>query len=163
MGIKIEKTTNASLQLKLISVKDSAIDWAASYPDEAELAQKKAVYQNEYDLQKLVFVEGEKPTLFVFRHPKRVDVSRKIRGIFSQQINGQAQQDLFTEIWNTSFVGTEEGLDGGALVEADRRGNRITDNFFQALEDSGVFEELAAAFCRIANNDRTSEEARSKK
>lgn len=160
MAVKIQKKTESSQLLKLISVTDDAIDWSKSYADEdASDDDKKLRYAKEHDLQALVFADGAAPTLFVFEHPHRVDVGRKIRGLYTKSLTGQGVGvDLWTEIWDKAYLGTEEGLDGAPRDQPPRRDGRMTDAYFQALEDSGIFAELALAFLAVVGRDRSSPE-----
>lgn len=158
MGIEIKKVTSGDRLLKIISVLDDAIDWEKSFPDERDssIEEKQRVYERDHDLSQLVFLEDKKPTMFVFKHPLRVDVSRKIRNVYTLNLSrGSARSDMFTDIFHVSYLGTEEGIDGGILAEAPRRDSLITDAYMQGLEDSGVFEEIAQTVVAIINKKPT--------
>ncbi len=162
MGVKLKKQTERDLLLRIVLSVDSAIDWEKTYPEIMEHDDKVAEYKRTHDATKLVYIEGDQPSLFVFDHPKRVDVGRKIRGLYArQQVSSKEQIDLFTEIWDKAFLGIEEGHDSGPLVSPNRINGRITDEYFQSLEDSGVFSEAAFAFMQAA--DRSSDNALDKK
>lgn len=163
MAIKLQRKTNNTQLLKLVSVLDDAIDWEKTYGDESSLPRKRSRYLKEHKISDLVFAEGVQPTLFVFEHPCRVDVARKIRHLYTKQMTARDQSDIFTEVWDKSFLGTEEGLDGSAREEPARRDSHITDGYFQTLEDSGVFEELAAAVLEVANENQAVRELNKKK
>lgn len=165
MAIKVQKRTNNALLLKLVSVDDSAIDWEQSCLDGGDNEDdRRESYGKDHRISRLKFKEGEdSPTIFVFEHPNRVDVARKLRGLYTKQIAGNGDTDLFTEVWDRTFIGTEDGLDGAAMVCVPRRNGRITDDSFQALEDSGVFGELAGAYLQVANADRAADSEAAKK
>lgn len=164
MAIKLEKKTVSDKLYKVVSVLDDAIDWDKSYPDDLDstVEEKKAMYRRYHELSKLVFLEDGKPTLFVFKHPSRVDISKKVRAVYTNQLSQAGNtQDLFTEIFNICFIGTEEGLDGGVLTEAERRGGVITNGYMQGMEDSGAFEEIAACLLNVINRG-SNEDAKKK-
>lgn len=190
MGIKLEKTTDPKLRLKLISVIDSAIDWDSSYQDPSDLVdddldkqqesaeelpdisvsavveqslekRKKAHYEKHHDESKLRFKEGDMPTLFVFHHPHRSDVSRKMRELASMMYadsqkgrKDRVERDMFSAVFHSFYLGREEGF-GGELIPVQKINQRITDDAIQELEDAEVFIELNAAFMKIYNQDRT--------
>jgi hypothetical protein len=148
MAVKLERTTNANERLSLISVLDDAIDWDQTYPDELSVHRKQSRYEQSREIKDLVFKEDVQPTIFVFDHPNRLDVRRKIRSAFARQAKAADQSDLFTEVWEKAFVGTQEGLDSKEIEPAPRRNGQITDAYYQALEDADVFVELATVFVR---------------
>lgn len=154
MAITIKKRTDSKQQIKFISQQDDAINWADSYADEGDEAAKRNRHITDPDLIQLRFHADKQPTLFVFHHPFRVDIARGVRNIVTMAARGKSS-DLYTECYNVGFVGTEEGLDGGKLDSAPRRNGKIPDDFFQALEDSGVFEEMALNFIREANREKS--------
>lgn len=190
MSIKLEKTTNGTKTLKIISVVDSAIDWDESYPnpedlqdeleeekqhdvnelpnintsDSVELSlekRKKAHYERHHDESKLRFKQDDAPTLFVFAHPHRVDVARKMREIAANMYadtqrgkKDKVDRDMFTAVFHHFYLGTEQGF-GGTREVAQRINGRMTDDLIQALEDAEVFIELNSAFMRVYNQDRT--------
>lgn len=163
MAVKLERKTQDKQLLKLVSVIDDAIDWDAMYPDETSDERKKVRYKDSYDIQELKFVEGKQPSLFVFQHPHRVEIARKIRHIVSAQIQGKVTSDMHTELWDIAYLGLQDGMDGAEREEPPRRDGHITDGFFQTLEDSGVFLELGTAFLSLAHRDRVEREAQLKK
>lgn len=161
MATEIKRTTDPKRLLKLVPMVDDAIDWELSYPDVVDPVEgddgkpslteaRKIAHVQQCDLTQLRFIEGRVPTLFVFKHPHRVDVARELRQLVYQLPaavkGGNAKPlDAIAETWQIAFIGTEEGLDGGALSEAPRRGSRLPDDYIQALTDSGVFEALGGA------------------
>jgi hypothetical protein len=166
MAIQIKKVTGSDKLLKIISVLDSAIDWDKSFSqgnDDYTLEDKQKLYEKDHEISRLVFlteidhVTGQtvdlKPTMFIFNHPLKVEISRKIRSVWSNNLarGVSGKSDLFTDIFNVAYMGTEEGLDGGILELAPRRDGVITDAYMQGLEDSGVFEELSTAIISVIN------------
>ncbi len=146
---------------------DDAIDWDASYEGEGlEGMRKKSRYRTEHDQAKLTYKEGARPTLFVFRHPRRVDSSRSLRKTFTSVLRGSGDKELFTEVWQENFIGTQEGHEA-VLLNAPRPGDEelLSDKYLQALEDAEVFDELAQAFVMVANKRGAGDKAevRSKK
>ena len=191
MAIKLEKSTDAKKVLKLISVVDSAINWDESYSDPQDLNEdeeetkksngdsslpdvgaedlvelpllerKKAHYSKYHDESKLRFKENDLPTLFVFCHPHRADVSRKMRELASAMYadsqrgkKEKIERDTFSAVFHSFYLGREEGF-SGERIDAPRMNHRITDDTIQELEDAEVFIELNAAFMRVYNQDRT--------
>jgi hypothetical protein len=188
MAVKIEKTTDSKKLLKIISVTDSAIDWDMSYPDPEDLQddeesndskditdlpefvevidvplekRKKDHFSKHHDESKLRFKEDDAPTLFVFQHPHRVDVARKMRELASEMYTDaqkgrktKVDKDMFTSVFHNFYVGMEQGF-GGTLEKPNKINGRITDDTIQALEDAEVFIELNAAFMRVYNEDRS--------
>ena len=169
MAIKLERKTPNAKQLKLVSVFDDAIDWDRSCLDEVPSIvptdadgnpspgfqaddksmeearnRRRLAYLKSHKLDTLVFLPDTTPTVFVFDHPHRVDVSSKVRVI--QTALQKRDADIITDVWQGCFLGTEEGLDGAPLVMATRRDGRLTADIVQALEDQGVFEELGTAY-----------------
>ena len=191
MAAKLAKTTEKKKALKLISVTDSAIDWDSSYAEPGDLEDddaddsadadsdlphvdeateslsliemKKAHYKKSHCTDKLKFKTNDLPTQFVFGHPHRVDVARKVReigsAIYAAEQRGQknkADKDMFTAVFHHFFLGTEEGFSGDR-VPPPRIGGKVTDEYLQGLEDAEVFVELNVAFMRIHNVDRNKE------
>jgi len=189
MSVKMQQTTDQKKLLRLITVVDSAIDWDASYPDPMDLQEdeesemlddvsslpkikevkagltpteeKKEHYKKHHDETKLKYKGDDAPTVFVFSHPHRADVARKMReiasGIYSDSQRGKkdkAETDMFTAVFNHFFVGVEEGF-GADLVRVKRINGRVTDELIQSLEDAEVFLELNSAFMSVYNEDRT--------
>lgn len=165
MAIKIHAITQNKQLLKMVSVLDDAIDWEATYPDESSQPRKESRYKSERNVNDLTFKEGESPTVFVFEHPDRVDVARKVRGLYQRGISSAGskdQNDIWTEVWDKTFLGTQEGFEG-KLEAPTRRGDHITDGYFQGVEDAGVFEEFAGAFLDIGGKNKAAERAAAKK
>lgn len=199
MGIKLEKVTDGKKTLKIISVLDSAIDWEASYADPEDLEeetskeeknnnnnelpdvivadhenvplekQKKDHYSRHHDESKLRFKKDDLPTLFVFAHPHRVDVARKMRELASNMYadtqkgkKEKVERDMFTAVFHHFYLGTEQGF-SGEREPVQRINGRITDDVIQALEDAEVFIELNSAFMRVYNQDRSKLKERSEK
>lgn len=191
MAVKIQKTTDQKKVLKIISVTDSAIDWDESYPNAGDLEdddadeedekleddsalptvaevvsldpveQKKAHYRKHHDESKLKFKADDKPTLFVFGHPHRADVSRKMRelagSMYANDRRGNKEKvdrDMFTAVFHHFYLGMEQGFEGQRELVA-RVNGRLTDETLQGLEDSDVFIELNSAFMRTYNQDRS--------
>lgn len=186
MAVKLEKTTDSKKVLKIISVTDSSIDWDDSYPDAEDLEEeeeikkieddnlpvvtelvdltleerKKAHYSKHHDETKLRFKKDDIPTLFIFAHPHRVDVSRKMREIASNMYSDsqrgkkdKVEKDMFTSVFHYFYLGMEQGF-SGERETVQRINGRITDDIIQALEDAEVFIELNSAFMRVYNQDR---------
>lgn len=150
-----EKKVAKDQKLKIVSVRDSAIDWDESYKGEIDdIEVKQQEYAKNHDLSKIVFLEGVEPWYFIFEHPLRIDIKSRINGIYSK--DKDKEKDVFREILNIAYLGYEVGLDG-TLVEVPRRaanieGKRvITEEAMQALSDSVVFEEISMAFFSILN------------
>lgn len=167
MAVKLKKTTQADQLLKLISLTDTAIDWGKSYThvedsEDEDWQQRKVEHVVSPDLSKLSFKDGEAPTLFVFKHPRRVDVRRELRAAYAKQMQGKSQ-DIFSEVWELAFIGTEEGLDGVKLDTAPRRGGKLTTEYCQALEDAGVLPEMANALLNYARSSVDDDETVLKK
>lgn len=153
MAIKIEKRTASNRLLKVVSVRDDAIDWKRSFAEEPDADEdwKRAEYTRFHDTSKLVYLDDLKPTFFIFDHPARVDVSRKVRAVYSAALaTKKGSSDLFTEVFNVAFLGIEEGFDA-VMAQAPRREGVIGDVYMQGLEDSGVFEEVASVFIDALN------------
>lgn len=187
MAVSLEKKTDKKMMLKIISSTDTAIDWNESYPSPEDLQEedvesskdsselpviveqkemslvekKKDHYSRHHDDTKLSFKKDDSPTLFVFQHPHRADVARRMREIASgmyadSQRNKKAkvESDMFTAVFQNFFVGTEQGI-GAKLEDAPRINGRLSDEYIQSLEDAEVFIELNAAFMRVYNQDRS--------
>jgi len=198
MAVKLEKTTDIKKTLKIISVIDSAIDWDESYPnpedlqDEDEIEerkqhnvnelpvvvekvemslekQKKDHYAKHHDETKLRFKKDDEPSLFVFAHPHRVDVARKMREIASniyadtqRNKKDKVERDMFTSVFHHFYLGSEQGF-GGTREVAVRVNGRMSDDAIQALEDAEIFIELNSAFMRVYNQDRNKSKHQSEK
>lgn len=188
MAVILQKTTDSKKLLKIISVTDSAIDWDASYPNPEDLQddeedndskeitelpdfieanneplekRKKDHFSKHHDESKLKFKQDDAPTLFIFQHPHRVDVARKMRELASEMYadsqkgkKSKVDKDMFTAVFYNFYVGMEQGF-GGVLEKPNKINGRITDDTIQGLEDAEVFIELNAAFMRIYNEDRS--------
>ncbi len=160
MALKAGTKTPKDRLLKVISVLDTAIDWEKSYSEDRDLSEdgKQNSYLVTHDISQLVFLEGEKPTLCVFKHPARVEVSRKVRAAYTRHLsNMNGKSDLFTEIFNIAFLGKQEGLDSESIAEAPRRDGVITDDYMQEFEDCGAFEEIGAYLIAVINKKVDSE------
>lgn len=151
MAVQLVRKTSSDMLFKVISVTDDAIDWDKTYADEGDIGERQARHLKEHDTAALVFKDGAQPTMFVFDHPNRVDTAQKLRQVYARATNGKADADLFTEVYQKAFKGTEEGLDGGDMAAAPRRGGDLTKDFLQMLLDADVFDELALAFLAAAN------------
>jgi len=189
MAIQLTKKTDSKSLLKIISVTDSAIDWDASYAEPGDLEddtptakqddlpevseenslsledQKKRRYSRDHDTTKLKFKQDDLPTQFVFNHPHRVDVARKIREISGQIYaaqsagkNAKADKDMFTLVFHNFYMGLEQGF-GNQREAAPRINGRVTDEYLQTLEDAEVFMELNRAFMTVYNEDRSKDKA----
>lgn len=186
MAIKLEQITESKKMLEIISVKDSAIDWDNSYSQEEDFQdedsetknsndeiadsietqefvslekRKKDHYQRHHDASKLKFKIDDTPTVFVFHHPHRADVSKKMRELASQMYADRSkkekvERDMFSSVFHYFYVGTKQGF-GSELEKANKINNKIPDSLIQALEDAEVFIELNSAFMRVYNQDRT--------
>ncbi len=163
MGVSLTRRTQSHQLLKLVSVTDDAIDWQATYPDmEGEEAKRKR-YEGDHDVASLKFLEGKTPTLFVFEHPARVDVDRKVRRSWTNLIKPNSNTDLWTDVWNDVYLGKEEGFLDAPREEPSRQGGKLTDNFLQSLLDAGVFDELGQALLNVAQQGAKSDNAATKK
>lgn len=151
MAVKLVKSTAKEQQLKLVSVRDDAIDWYATYPEMGpDVKSKKKRYEKERDVTVLRWEEGKKPTLFVFHHPKRAEIARRMRITYTRTLSDSAKAEIFTEIFNEAFIGTQEGFEG-KMDAAPRIDDKITEDYYQALEDAGVLTEIAGAFLAVVN------------
>lgn len=174
MAVKLEKVTDPNQMLKVVVSIDSAIDWDRSMPDfedtpedepeedddegmeeEGEdnslVARKQRAYRRDHDATKLVFKEGDEPTFFVFKHPRRAEVARKLRGLYGEMFSGgvgkkkKISNDMYSATFNAAYVGSHDGFEG-AMQEAQRIHGNITNQYWQMLEDAGVVEELGTAY-----------------
>lgn len=145
MSIKLEARTNNRQLLKLVGIEDDAIDWDATYPDEGSLDAKRARYLRTHDIRELQWKEGCDPTVFVFEHPARVDVDRKVRHYWTQLLKPGAKNDLWIDVWNGLYLGLEEGLVNAPRQEPPRQGTELTQGFLQALLDEALLQELGQA------------------
>lgn len=154
MAVKLERKTPRDKLLKVVSSTDSAIDWEKSFPG-AELTEKgkRDEYDERHELDKLVFKDGDHPTVFVFDHPARADVCESLRGAFAAQASGRGGSDLYNAVFNDAFLGTQEGFDG-VMNKPLKRNGKLTPEYLQALLDAGVFEELATTFIRVFRDTR---------
>lgn len=162
MAIKLERKTQSHQLLKLVSVDDDAIDWQATYPDDhgdagtggemtdEERQRKRARYLARHDIRELVFAEGAQPTVFVFEHPSRIDVDRKLRRSWTELLKPGSKSDIWTDVWNETFLGIEEGIVDAPRQPPPRQGDALTAGFLQALADAGVFAELGQAVVDLA-------------
>lgn len=163
MAIELKARTSSAQVLKVVSVLDNAIDWRESFAELGEdVDEKKERYLEEHNLEDLKFLPDGKPTLFVFKHPNRADVAKRVRQAYAKVIS-QEKSELFTEVFNTAFIGTEDGFDGAPLEQAERRDNKITERYYQMLMDAGVLEELARVFLKIVNQEKKGTEVKVKK
>ncbi len=163
MAIKLNKVTASNQLLKLVSVTDDAIDWDQSFPDISSIEKKKAHYHRTLRAQELVIKDGEQVTVFVFKHPKRVDVSKDIRNLYARMQNQVKNSDLLTEVWEKAFVGTQEGFaDESQLTQPPKVDGEISESYTQALLDAGVFGELAFLFLAAATTDMSDDVAKKK-
>ena len=154
MAIKLNRVTASNQLLKLVSVTDEGIDWDKSFPNIAGLEKKKAHYHKTLRAKELVAKDGEEITVFIFKHPKRVDVSKEIRGLYARMQNQVKETDLLTEVWEKAFVGTQEGFsDEAQLTCPPKIDGEITEEYIQALQDAKVFGEIALLFLSAATTD----------
>lgn len=158
MALDISKKTDANKTLRIISVLDDAIDWEKSYGGPGiDVDEKKKQYADSHDASKLEFFAGTgttPPTVFVFKHPRRLDVFEKTQDILmsSAGMSGKkgSERALMIDIINATFYGLAEGLAGEVAPYAkDKRG--FADDFFQGLIDAGVFQELGSVVLTEAN------------
>ena len=146
MATSIKPTTNPGEVLSIIPVVDDAIDWAASFPDLADEEMKRKRYSEDHDMSVLVFVQGSKPTIFQFAHPARADISTEVRKLYTRFGSGSGNApDLFREVFNLAYQGKREGLDG-EREPAPKHNGEIVTQYFQGIEDAGIFQELSLAF-----------------
>lgn len=146
MALKLERRTNSHQLLKLVAVADDAIDWALTYgPDGGSEADRRKRYEKSHDVRDLVFKDGTTPTVFVFEHPARVDVDRKVRRFWTDMLKPGSKADLWTDVWNELYLGKEEGLVDAPREEPPRQGGNLTESFLQLLVDADVFDELGQA------------------
>lgn len=163
MAVNLAKKTSADQLTLIISVIDSAIDWDRSLlaTSAQTIEEKKKYYSRVHDARTLVFKEGEIPTVFVFKHSKRVDVKKSVRLVASRMSGvGRSTEDvdLLEEVFQKCFEGTREGLDG-KQNQAPRVNGTITQEYLQALADAeddeghahDLFDELAAAYLATIN------------
>lgn len=164
MAIELKKVTDKTQTVKIVSSKDAAIDWDATYPEIDDYDKKEEKYSKNHKTSELTFLENAKPTLFVFKHPKRAEIAREIRKIYSHSFraNKKNQDDVFTEIFQTTFLGTEEGFES-KLDHVPKIDGLIPDDYFQALEDAEVFQELSLAYIDVINDTRGKKNDNSKK
>jgi hypothetical protein len=154
----MERVTEARQLLKLVAMEDDAIDWKATYPDldiegedeDAMIEKKKKAYAKHHRIGDLVFKDDAKPTVFVFEHPARVDTDRKIRRAWTELLKPGNKSDLWTDVWNETYLGKEEGLDGAAREPPPRHDGAIATTYMQMLSDAGVFDELGQAVAGYA-------------
>lgn len=175
MAVKLQRVTDSHQLLKLVSVTDDAIDWAHTYPklgkpedgqeiDPQAIDMKKARYLETHAIGDLVFLDGVNPTVWIFEHPARVDVDRKVRIAWTECLKPGSKSDLWTSIWHDVYLGKEEALDGAPRDEPPRQGDRLTTAFMQLLVDAKVFDELGQAVLDIARRRiSTSDSAAAKK
>lgn len=167
MAIELKKVTQANQTLKVIASSDTAIDWDAMEDKEApegraehlpELTPtecKKAAYMDGHDTASLKFKDGDKPTLFIFKHPHRQDVATSMRSLYSKIYNPMNNKnlgvELFKEVFDGAFIGTEDGFDGPLSQVPRDKTRKISADYLQALNDADVFDELALSFIDCAN------------
>lgn len=174
MSVSLTKKTSADSIVKLVSVVDSAIDWEKSYehvaPPKMEPAKdlsqekleefenikaaqhielKKARFIETHEISSLQFLEGERPTVFHFKHPKRVDVQSKVRSFaaknqMAMQAGNEMDLDALTEILHICYLGMSDGFDK-EMEHVSREKGRITVDVLQAFEDNEILLELAVA------------------
>jgi len=188
MAIKLAAKTEAGQLLKLVMSTDSAIDWEKTYPNfEEELAEeapdeyddeeaetltlterKIEHYKKSHDATKLVFKEAgegeeiDEPTFFVFKHPSRAEVARTLRAMYSKMFGGKkGGGDMYTETFHLTYLGTQEGIHG-AIEDAPRVGGKITNKYFQMLEDANVIEEIGTAYMKVLNKKTEDADKRKK-
>src|SRR4051812_28127756 len=104
MAIDLSRKTLVTDNFKYIATADPAIDWDATYPEMMSNTEaKKDRYRREFDLLALVMRAGQKPTLFVWKHPKRADVQKEFRVIWTRAMSLRVREDTFTEVFNFAF------------------------------------------------------------
>lgn len=144
MSVSIQAKTSPNELISFISVLDDAIDWNASYLDFETEEDRKTEYRKTHDLSKLVLRKDAVPTYFVFKHPRRADITTEMRKLMSA-LNADAPPDLLREICDAAFLGTQEGSDA-QRTPAPKVNGKITVAYLQGLEDAGVFVEICWAF-----------------
>jgi len=173
MAINLEKRTQATMTLRLVSAHDSAIDWANSYQgvsittEEGETLEdaKKRTYREDYDTGRLAWAPGDTPTIFAFRHPRIAEVREQIQGkmMALHGIGGKGGDAgrMAREVWNATFLGTAQGI-GGEVVEVIKQKGRLSEDYVQMLLDAGVFDELSGAVLSEMNASNISGERQKK-
>jgi hypothetical protein len=174
MAVKLQKITSRDALLNVVSVLDSAIDWEASYPShedvemlgqeypDMELVEaKREHYSKTHDLSKIMFSSKDIPTVFVFEHPHRADVSRAMREIAtgvhfdsSKTKMSKSDKDTFSQIFHRFYVGAREGFSIEKMAPLQRINGRLSEDTVQEIEDANVFIELNVAFLNVYNAKR---------
>lgn len=146
MAINLKAKIDKAQTISLVSIHDDAIDWSQTFPG-IEPEEKRKAFKECLDLGQICFAGT--PTLFVFAHPRRVDIATEMRKVYSAiySNNGDLKNrpDLLSEIWHIAFRGTREG-EKGEQKAAPRVDGKIAQDFMQGLEDADVMDELALKF-----------------
>jgi hypothetical protein len=155
MAVPITRKTAADSRIRIVTVVDDAIDWEKSYPEIVDIAEKKDLYIFEHDLEKIVFLEDKKPTVFYFKDPRRVDVNKTFRKRITQMqglTKGASDDvDLLEDTYNICLVGYAEGLDSEPVDVPRTGGGKVSADFLQGLMDSSIFQELANTVIALMN------------
>jgi hypothetical protein len=147
MAIDISRKTAPDLVLRVVSVIDDAINWDLSYPELSSKEEKEEAYAQGHKIDDLVFYEGKEPTVFVFKHPRRLDVSRQLKILFTkmQGVAGKAiEVEVLEEAIQLTYVGHAEGLKAEVQEISRTESKRIPFDIIQGLLDAGVLNELAS-------------------
>jgi len=170
MALKLGLQVKIGSKLPLISAEDSAINWEASYPEakilKAEIDEKgEEVFTESFSedvardryfdegnpAPKLVFKEGEIPTVFWFKDPKLAESRALLTDSFTASAARSKDLKLGTatdKFLMDMYIGVSEGL----LQEPTKKYQR---DLIQVLHDAGIYNEISSALLGAAERSDT--------
>lgn len=166
MAISLESKIKKEQVFKTVSVKDSAIDWEKSDIDiseiedaDDEIEAKKQAFVKERDCTKLCYKEDDKPTIFVFKHPKSLesskiiaDIQLKVAGLGAKKGKGNSPSDLWYELIDALLLGTAENfIDDYSNIMRDKNTKKVSNEIMAALAEQNIVAELAGALLAESN------------
>lgn len=154
MAISLKSRVNKN-EIRLVSVRDSAIDWASmAEANQMTVEEVKEEYKRDRKPDLLKFKDGEVPTVFCFSDPRSASEYDKMQNLMVRVSNvnndGRGSVESNRTIWDELYIGSFDAIWEGSPtpVSRDKKG-RLIDAFIQSLIDAGIYGELAMAIISI--------------
>lgn len=154
MAISLKSRVNKN-EIRLVSVRDSAIDWASmAEANQMTIDEVKEEYKRDRKPDLLKFKDGEVPTVFCFSDPRSASEYDKMQNLMVRVSNlnndGKGAVESNRTIWEELYIGSFDAIWDGtpSPINRDKKGH-LADAFLQSLIDAGIYGELAMAIIGI--------------
>ena len=141
-------------EIRLVSVKDTAIDWAAICEGSTMTIQEaKDEYTSKREASFLKFKADTVPTVFCFTDPRSATFYDEMQNLMIRMSNmndSKAHIESNRIIWDHLYIGCFDGIwEGNPQPMSRDKKNKLNDAFVQSLIDAGVYGELSLAIINV--------------